>query len=342
MRRSLVLFVVLAGAASGIVEPLGAQGVLPPSPSGAASPSAPVLPPDSSPHAAPTLLPAPAPPTAPSASGTAPLSIDQAARPRVPATPGQTASDTVAAVPLDGYVMAGLIRALVARDLNAVPDDRLGRQYIVSLIKAMNETCGERASNVALRAVEYIDPRAGRAMRGDPQAGFEMLADVLKGLAGGVPGVLAQAEQNAVLLKEGVDDGRLFIGRHTCFSIEFRKLEAAVEAIVLQRAGRPMAKEDPLQWAVLMSPDFRRLRGVPDPTEAMRRRELDQMSAAALKACVSAFDDGEPFCRCAVDTLKAHDLASADWRALGASFHRVAEIKIDHGRLRRDLQTCYR
>lgn len=335
MRRSLGPLVFCAFS-FGLIGLADGQGVLPPSPSEPATPPAMALPPSAtSPEPTVPMLPA-----EPGASGAAPLSIDKAARPAAPPSAAQNTAPAPGMVPLDGYVMSGMIRALVARDLDAIPDHKPARQYIVSLVKAMNETCGERAANVALRAMEYVDPRAGRAMRGDAEAGMQIMTDLLKGLAGGVPGMVAQAEQSSVLLKEGVEDGRLFIGRHTCFSTEFRRFEASVEAVVGQRAGRPMAQEDPLQWAALMSPEFRSLMKIPDPTEAMKRRELDRMSAGALKACIGTFDSGEPFCRCAVDKLKTHELASADWQALGTNFFKVAEVKTDRVRLRRDLQAC--
>ncbi|WP_085463150.1 hypothetical protein [Mesorhizobium australicum] len=239
-----------------------------------------------------------------------------------------------------GYNFAPLIASLYLGKLSDIPDDQESRKTVGSIIASVAENCGDRPINVARAFIAYIDPKLGRAMSGDRDAlmqeGLGRLAEMLKGMSQGMPGMMDYIESNAWQIAEAKADGRLFIQNYGCQGADFGKFERSLHSIILQRSGSNFDPYDVIAYSRLMSPALRNRLGYADPDEALREREMAGFHQAAQKSCEGRFDQSG-FCACAVDKLKDASLTKDQWQTIGGEFANVTR----YGALRPAIAACY-
>lgn len=286
------------------------------------------------PTAAPAVIPTPSENALPN---NGPANITSPT-PTLPSSPPQPIVSTID-LPVDGYIAPGIIKAIQVNDRSVIPDSKEARHYIASILKGITDTCGERSSSVAMATAGYVNPDLARGMSGDASVGLDMMAKLLKGAAGGPGGLMGAMQSFVFLVKEGIEDGRLFVSSNGCVSTDYRAFEANIESLIVARSGTAMAEHDAILWSRLLSPDFRRLNNIPDPDVALRDREIGEYSARAQRSCVGIYDNDQ-FCSCTVKAIKDLDATMDDWRTLAAAFDTITTTSLDKSTLRQKVRAC--
>ncbi len=158
----------------------------------------------------------------------------------------------------DGYHSSAIVNAIYDRNYSAVPDDQETRRYVVSILRAFAENCGDRPGNVALAAPRYASPEY-RQMEKNPLKVFEFgLKPLVELRRGGMPAFEGMANQMAMFREEGIQDGVIFIQTYGCQGKESFKFQNNLHALILERSHkepdpRSDGRHDNLEQACLVA-----------------------------------------------------------------------------------------
>ena len=136
----------------------------------------------------------------------------------------------------DDYISSSIVNAIYEKSFSAIPDDLETRRYIVSLLKAFIDNCGQAPDKVAIAALRYASPEY-RQMETNPMYSFKVMGDTLKAMSsGGAAGLARLENQRAIFRMEGIQDGTLFIQTYGCQGKESSKFQNNLHSLILGRS----------------------------------------------------------------------------------------------------------
>jgi hypothetical protein len=246
------------------------------------------------------------------------------------------------------YNFPVLMSRIYYGELPSIPDDQRTRSVVISIMKAFNTNCGERASDVALAALRYGSPQMRRIDR-NPQSVFDEALlpfyKLMKGIESGGPMKGLEEFSKAsgpLLLQEGVEDGEQFVRTNGCGNAAYKQFARNLDTVILTRTSKEPAPEDDIAFSSLMSPSLRKHYDLPDPETALRERNLKQYTATAVSSCGKAYAKAA-FCDCLVKELQSLNLDDSEWKRVGANFPEgITTMAATHESLKSSVLSCNR
>jgi hypothetical protein len=224
------------------------------------------------------------------------------------------------------YDVPGILSPLYLGTFDAIADDEITRNYVMSLVQSFNEGLPPRYADCPkvpeiFALMDYGFYYERKALKGT-MAGA-MRNDIDKGFAQAVE---AMRRAHPHILEEGKDDAFTFLVMYArkgnCLTPSVQRLYDNIARLALQRKDLPPDVDDAFHYMEMMSPSAQKKEGFDPKTwkPSPGQQQLMRIKKACLAFTKGAMFSMEGFCRCHVDAAVQAKLPKSDLDLLEGRF----------------------